>query len=146
MEKSAIGANEMATMKQIQLLLSSTMFGLHRLNVFLPSLTALNLDGSSLDSLRDLGSELTLKYLNVSRCGLRSLDGINGMQMVEQLVADNNKIEYVLPLTELSELQSLSLKGFVSNSFRVRLFRIHTNISLQKPHQNGRSIELSHFV
>lgn len=113
MQKSAVGTNEMAMMTQIQLLLSSNMFGLHRLNVFLPSLTALNLDGSSLDSLRDLGSELTLKYLNVSRCGLRSLDGINGMQMVEQLIADNNNIEYVLPLANMSELRSLSLKGFV---------------------------------
>lgn len=113
LQKYAVGTNEMATMTQIHLLLSSTMFGLHRLNVFLPSLTVLNLDGSSLDSLRDLGSELNIKYLNVSRCGLRSLDGINGMHLVEQLVADINKIENVLPLSNLSELQCLSLKGFV---------------------------------
>lgn len=113
LQKYAVGTDDMATMTQIDLLLSSSMFGLHRLNVFLPSLTALNLDGSSLDSLRDLGSELSIKYLNVSRCGLRGLDGINGMQSVEQLVADNNKIEDLLPLSNLSELQSLSLKGFV---------------------------------
>lgn len=113
MQKCAIGTNDMATVTQLHLFLSSSMFGLHRLNVFVPLLTALNLDGSSLDSLRDLGSDLNLKYLNVSRCGLRSFDGINGMQILVQLIADNNKIEYVLPLTNLSELQSLSLKGSV---------------------------------
>lgn len=116
MQRYAVGTNDMAAMTQIHLHLTSSMFGLHRLNVFLPSLTFLNLDGSSLDSLRDLGSELSLKYLNVSRCGLHSFDGINGMPAVEQLIADNNKIEYVLPLTDLTELQSLSLNGFVSKS------------------------------
>lgn len=115
MQKLAAGTNEMALLTQIHLHLASSMFGVHRLNVFLPSLTALNLDGSALDSLRDLGSELTINFLNVSRCGLRNLDGINGMQMVEHLIADNNKIECLLPLTTLCELQTLSLNGFVFN-------------------------------
>lgn len=90
------------------------MFGVHRLNVFLPSLTALNLDGSSLDSLRDLGTELKLTYLNVSRCGLRSFDGIIHMDTIEHLIADDNRIQHVSSLTSLVKIKKLSLSGFVS--------------------------------
>lgn len=97
------------------------MFGLHRLNVFLPSLTALNLDGSSLDSLRDLGTELALTYLNVSRCGLRSFDGIDYMDAIEHLVADDNRIQHVSSLASLVNLQQLSLCGCVALPFpRIR--------------------------
>lgn len=87
------------------------MFGLHHLNVFLPSLVELNLDGSSLNSLRDLGCDLNIKYLNVSRCGLRSLDGINGISFIEHLVADFNSIGDMLQLSSLRDLQKLSICG-----------------------------------
>lgn len=110
---------------------------------------ALNLDGSSLDSLRDLGSELTVKYLNVSRCGLKSLDGINGIQTLEQLVADNNKIECVFPLTHLVGLKSLSLNGFVNDSTGAAAIP-HLNLPikfrLQESHQNDRSTALPRTV
>lgn len=87
-----------------------TMAGLHRLHSYLPALVSLNLDGSSLSSLRDLGSSFTIKYLNVSRCGLRMLDGINGFTSVEYLVADSNRIIDVRPLSILSNLNRLSLR------------------------------------
>lgn len=87
------------------------MMGLHRLNVFLPSLMALNLDGSELASLRDLGTNLNIKYLNVSRCGLRSLDGTNGLSTVRHLVADGNYISNTQQVCNLTELKILSLRG-----------------------------------
>lgn len=87
------------------------MFGLHRLNVFLPALVALNLDGSSLNTLRDLGDSLTVKYLNVSRCGLKNFDGINGLSTIEHLVADDNSIREIAQLANLVNLSKLSLRG-----------------------------------
>lgn len=89
---------------------TSNVFGLHQMHIFLPNLMALNLDGSSLDSLRDLGCDLKVKYLNVSRCGLRSFDGISGFDTVEHLVADSNDISNFMQLGSLTELHTLSLR------------------------------------
>lgn len=87
------------------------MFGLHRLNIFVPALVALNLDGSSLNTLRDLGDDLTIKYLNVSRCGLRNFDGVNGFTTLEHLVADDNSIKEIAQLANLPNLCKLSVRG-----------------------------------
>lgn len=87
------------------------VFGLHQMHIFLPNLVAMNLDGSYLESLRDLGCDLNLKYLNVSRCRLRTFDGISGFDMIEQLIADDNDISNVMQLSGLYELQTLSLRG-----------------------------------
>lgn len=89
---------------------TSNVFGLHQMHIFLPNLMALNLDGSSLDSLRDLGCDLKVKYLNVSRCGLRSFDGISGFDTVEHLVADSNDISNFMQLGSVTELHTLSLR------------------------------------
>lgn len=111
LQLKASGTADLATLTHIQMRISSNVFGLHQMHIFLPSLIALNLNGSSLNSLRDLGSDLKVKYLNVSRCGLRSLDGINGFEAIEHLVADDNEISSVMQLCGLHELQSLSLRG-----------------------------------
>lgn len=89
---------------------SPNVFGLHQMHIFLPNLIALNLDGSSLESLRDLGCDLKVKYLNVSRCRLRSFDGISGFDTVEHLIADGNEISNVMQLGGLQELHTLSLR------------------------------------
>lgn len=87
------------------------VFGLHQMHIFLPNLIALNLDGSYLESLRDLGCDLNLRYLNVSRCQLRTFDGISGFDMIEHLIADDNHISNVMPLNGLYALHTLSLRG-----------------------------------
>lgn len=92
---------------------SPNVFGLHQMHIFLPHLIALNLDGSCLESLRDLGCDLKLKYLNVSRCRLRSFDGISGFETVEHLIADDNDISNVMQLSVLQELHTLSIRGLV---------------------------------
>lgn len=105
------GSSNLETLTSIEMRVMTSMVGLHRLNVFLPCLISLNLDGSALNSLRDLGCGLTIKYLNVSRCGLRSFDGIGGLAMVEHLVADCNSISNVGQLNQLGDLKKLSLHG-----------------------------------
>lgn len=88
------------------------MVCIQRLDIFLPQLVSLNLDGSILNSLRDLGTNLSVKYLNVSRCGLNSLDGTNGLQTLVHLVADDNRINGVGQICNLHDLQRLSLRGY----------------------------------
>lgn len=109
-QRQVSGSNNLVTLAAIQMRVMSTMVGLHRLNVFLPALVSLNLDGSSLNSLRDLGCGLTIKHLNVSRCGLRSFDGAAGLTAIEHLVADFNHIRDLNPLSALVELNQLSVR------------------------------------
>lgn len=87
------------------------MLGLQRLNTFLPKLQSLNLDGSHLQSLRDLGTNLSVKYLNISRCGLTNFDGTNDLTSVQHLVADGNAITNLQPLCNLDNLRILSIRG-----------------------------------
>lgn len=105
------GTHDLHTLTEVNLKLSSTMVCIQRLEVFLPNLVSLNLDGSSLNSLRDLGTGLSIKYLNVSRCGLANLDGTNGLTSLIHLVAESNSIREVSPVFNLSDLRKLNLRG-----------------------------------
>lgn len=105
------GSNDLRTLTEVHLKIMSSMVCIQRLDMFLPRLVSLNLDGSALNSLRDLGANLKVKYLNVSRCGLSSLDGTNGLPTVVHLVADGNRITGVGQICNLIDLQKLSLRG-----------------------------------
>lgn len=110
-KRKVSGTHDLQTLTDVNLKLSSSMVCIQRLEVFLPNLVSLNLDGSSLNSLRDLGTGLAIKYLNVSRCGLTSLDGTNGLTTLIHLVAESNAIREVSPVFNLSELRKLNLRG-----------------------------------
>jgi Leucine-rich repeat (LRR) protein len=61
-------------------------------------------------SLRDLGCDLSsLTYLNISRCGLKSLDGTNGLSTLTELVADHNLIEDAGPCSNIPQIRKISL-------------------------------------
>lgn len=97
-------------MRQIKLRVISSAISLQRLPYFLTRLRCLNLEGSILFSLRDLGCDLSnLIYLNVSRCGLRSLDGTNGLSTLFELVADSNSIDDAGACSNLPLIKKISL-------------------------------------
>lgn len=110
-QRNASDSENLESMEFIQIRVSSEVFGLHQMHIFLPNLMALDLHSSSLKSLRHLGSNLKLKYLNVSRCGLKTFDGISGFECVEHLVADDNEITDTMQLSVLNDLQTLSIRG-----------------------------------
>lgn len=110
-KRKVSGTHELQSITEVNLKLSSSMVCIQRLEVFLPNLVSLNLDGSSLNSLRDLGTGLVIKYLNVSRCGLANLDGTNGLTSLIHLVAESNTIRDVSPVFNLSDLRKLNLRG-----------------------------------
>jgi len=89
--------------ESVRLRVISYSISLSRLSLFLPSLQQLDLSGSVLSSLRDLGYGLMqLTHLNISNCGLNSFDGTSGLPAIRVLIADGNMIQRVGPLSELS--------------------------------------------
>lgn len=61
-------------------------------------------------SLRDLGCDLSaLVYLNISRCGLKSLDGTNGLSSLTELIVDYNLIEDAGPCSNIPHIKKISL-------------------------------------
>ena len=70
------------------------------LGELLPSLRSLTLDGSHLNSLRDLGTRLQeLTRLSIKKCGLTDLDGLNAFPSLQELdISDNSE------LTDISDL------------------------------------------
>lgn len=76
----------------------------------MPLLRVLNLEGSMLFSLRDLGCHLnSLTYLNIARCGLKSLDGTNGLSNLTEIIVDFNLIEDAGPCSNLPQIKKISL-------------------------------------
>ncbi|XP_069680613.1 uncharacterized protein [Periplaneta americana] len=105
------GAADLATVRDIKLRVISREMSLQRLALFVPNLRELNLDGSCLGSLRDLGCGLTsLHVLRVSRCGLESLDGTFGLTSLRELHASNNNIWDVGPCSSLPHIRLLDLR------------------------------------
>ncbi|XP_034481624.1 nischarin [Drosophila innubila] len=98
--------------ESVRLRVISYSISLSRLSLFLPRLQQLDLSGSVLSSLRDLGYGLMqLTHLNISNCGLNSFDGTSGLPAIRVLIADGNMIQRVGPLSELSQLQVLQARN-----------------------------------
>lgn len=114
--KQVSGTSELENVRDIKLRVVSHMISLQRIHLFMPNLIDLDLEGSIINSLRDLGCDMSvLKKLNVSRCGLKSLDGSNGFPGLEELIADYNLIEDISHCCSLFSLSKLSLRGLVYN-------------------------------
>lgn len=84
---------------------------LQRISVYMPQLSELILDGSAISTLRDLGCGLiNLKVLKVNRCGLTSLDGLMGLDTLEELYAKDNQLENVCQCTSLEDVRILDVR------------------------------------
>lgn len=133
-------AADLDQVKHLKLCVISDNLSLQRVAAYCPLLTSLTLDGSLISTLRDLGCMLeNLRYLDVSRCGLRSLDGTSGLGSVTHLVANWNQIEYLDPCSFLDELQELSVQGNVIRT----VYNLHclSRCPLRTLHVNGNPIE-----
>lgn len=140
MIQEASGTTELAQVKQLKLGVISDNHSLQRIATFCPLLTSLNLEGSALNTMRELGCLMTcLRHLDVSRCGLRTLDGTSGLGSVTHLVANNNQIEYLDPCAFLDELEELSVQG---NTIRTTYnLSCLSQCPLRTLHINGNPIE-----
>ncbi|PNF35322.1 hypothetical protein B7P43_G04830 [Cryptotermes secundus] len=104
------GNADLESVRAIKLRIISRETSLQRLAVFVPNLRELNLEGSCLGSLRDLGYGLTsLNVLKVTKCGLDSLDGTFGLTSLRELHASNNMVADVGPCSSLPHIRIIDL-------------------------------------
>ncbi|KAH8379750.1 hypothetical protein KR009_006911 [Drosophila setifemur] len=103
---------DLEAVETVRLRVISYTISLSRLSLFLPRLQSLDLSGSVLNSLRDLGyGLLQLTRLDISNCGLTSFDGTSGLPGLRVFIADGNMIQRVDPLSELLHLRVLRARG-----------------------------------
>ncbi|XP_016969711.2 leucine-rich repeat-containing protein 56 [Drosophila rhopaloa] len=103
---------DLEAVESVRLRVISYTISLSRLSLFLPRLQSLDLSGSVLSSLRDLGyGLLQLTRLDISNCGLNSFDGTSGLPAIRVLIADGNMIQRVDPLAELGHLRVLKARN-----------------------------------
>ncbi len=83
----------------------------------LPNLIELNLQGSDIESIMDIGTSFNkLEKLNASGCGLTDLSGIICFQNLKELNASNNKITDLIDIEMCEELKVLDLSNnLISN-------------------------------
>jgi Leucine-rich repeat (LRR) protein len=78
----------------------------------LPNLIELNLQGSNIESIMDIGTSFNkLEKLNVSGCGLTDLSGIICFRNLKELNASNNKITDLLDIEMCEELKIIDLSN-----------------------------------
>ena len=78
----------------------------------LPNLIELNLQGSEIESIMDIGTSFNkLEKLNVSGCGLTDLSGIICFQNLKELNASNNKIADLIDIEMCEELKVIDLSN-----------------------------------
>ena len=78
----------------------------------LPNLIELNLQGSEIESIMDIGTSFNkLEKLNVSGCGLTDLSGIICFQNLKELNASNNKITDLIDIEMCEELKVIDLSN-----------------------------------
>ena len=86
--------------------------GISHLGSKLMNLVELNLSGSMLESVRDLGTGFrSLQVLWVARCGLQGLDGLAALPSLRELYASYNDITDLQPLDSCAELEVLDVEG-----------------------------------
>lgn len=113
----AAGGTNLLQVTQLKIRVVSERLSLQQIALYCPMLTSLNLEGSTLVTLRELGCMMiNLKKLDVSRCGLTNLDGTTGLGSVTHLTADSNQIAYLEPCSFLDNLEELSVQGNVIRS------------------------------
>ncbi|GLI60531.1 hypothetical protein VaNZ11_002678 [Volvox africanus] len=106
------GVERLEDATSLQLVVNTAAGGnVSHLGATLPNLVELNLNGSTIDSLRDLGTGFRLlQVLWVSRCGLKALDGLNGLPSLRELYAAYNDITDLQPVDTCQHLEILDVE------------------------------------
>lgn len=106
------GENELAKVEQLRLKVDTSERSLGNFGHMLPSLRQLKLSDSIIASIRDLGTSLRhITVLWLSRCQLKSLDGVGAFENLKELYLAFNGIREVTAVTMLDRLEVLDLEG-----------------------------------
>ena len=104
--------SEIKQTKSIKLTIDKNFGMLNDIGYYLPNLIELNLEGSEVSSILDIGISFeNLLKLNVSKCKLFDLSGIVCFKKLEELNASNNMIRDLIDLEMCSEIKILNLSN-----------------------------------
>ena len=107
----------------------------------LPNLIELNLQGSEIESIMDIGTSFNkLEKLNVSGCGLIDLSGIICFQNLKELNASNNKITDLIDIEMCEELKYVDLSNNLISDENNLLF-LNSCPNLQKVNMTGNKLK-----
>mmetsp|Transcript_25243 Transcript_25243/g.76595 ORF Transcript_25243/g.76595 Transcript_25243/m.76595 type:complete len:531 (+) Transcript_25243:57-1649(+) len=110
------GSSELGEATFLQMTVDAAQVPLGTLGERMPNLQQLKLSGSSLPSIRELGTSLrNLQILWLCRCGLSELDGLAALPVLQEIYLAFNNISQLSPLTTLEELQVLDLEANAVN-------------------------------
>ena len=109
----------------------------------LPNLISLDLSGSDIESIMDIGTSFKkLEKLNVSNCGLSDLNGIICFNNLKELIASNNKITDLIYIEMCEELKMIDLSNNLIEDENNLLF-LNSCPNLQKVILTGNKIKQS---
>ena len=109
----------------------------------LPNLISLDLSGSEIESIMDIGTSFKkLEKLNVSNCGLSDLNGIICFNNLKELNASNNKITDLIYVEMCEELKVIDLSNNLIEDENNLLF-LNSCPNLQKVILTGNKIKQS---
>ena len=110
--RALTSSHDLESVRFLQLAVDSSCVPLDTLGERLPQLEQLKLNGSSLPSIRELGTSLShLRVLWLCRCGLAELDGMSALPELQELYLAFNDIEKLDSLAPLDQLQVLDLEA-----------------------------------
>lgn len=143
----AAGTDDLASVRHLALMVDTTDQPATLIGEELPNLVSLDLSGSVLSSLRDLGTDLrSLQVLTVSHCGLRDLEGLSSFPALQELHAPNNAVSDLSPLGMASS-SSLRLVDLANNDIRdeIALMQLGGCDSLQQLTLEGNPFVSAHL-
>ena len=104
--------SEIKELKSLKLTIDKNFGMLNDIGYYIPNLIELNLEGSEISSILDIGiSYENLIKLNVSKCKLYDLSGIVCFKKLEELNASNNMIRDLIDLEMCEQLKNLNLSN-----------------------------------
>ena len=110
--RAATGEDNLSNVKHLEIIVNTTNNSLGDIGNKLPNLEELKLNGSTIPSIRDLGTSLkNVKVLWLSRCGIQELDGILALCSLRELYLSYNDIDDISNLSGMDELEILDLEG-----------------------------------
>lgn len=122
--RSITGNPDLHSVTTIELQINTEGQSLDDIGVRLPNLIELNLTGSFITSIRDIGMQSlrNLTKLTIASCGLTDLDGLEYLTSLQELYASGNHIEDLSPLmmhesVKVIDLSRNEIKGIESAEF-----------------------------
>jgi len=110
--QSLAGSTNLLSVTFLQMAVDSEFVPLGSLGERLPALEQLKLNGSSIPSIRFLGTSLSkLRVLWICRCGLSGLEGLSALPELQELYVAFNEVSTLTCITEAERLEILDLEA-----------------------------------